>query len=202
MRANRAAAVAVTAGLALSGLAACGASTQGATGSTTSTATASTAASTTRPLTNPTLAVTPTTILPPAHVGGTVQVPAADPSPPAQVTLVKVVDPAQGADRFAQPVSGGRFVGVQLRITLGGTAPRFLDVNSDTVLDDTSGNLYQPTNANLVNCPAFNLGPTVSPGASVLGCVTFQVGFDARVAAITFTPGGPFSNVSAEWVVP
>ena len=202
MRANRAAVVVVTAGLALSGLAACGATTQGASGPTTSSSVTSSVASSTLPLTGATLAVTPTTISPPAHVGGTVQVPASGGNPPAQVTLVKVVDPAQGADRFAQPVSGGRFVGAQLRIVLGGTAPQFLDVTSDTVLRDANGNLYQPTNANLVNCPAFNLGSTVSPGATVTGCVTFQVGFDARVSEITFTPGGPFGNVSADWVVP
>jgi len=205
MRGNRAAAVAVTAGLALSGLAACGTATQGATGTPTSTiATSATSggASSTLPLTGATLAVTPTTLLPPAHVGGTVQVPGADPSPPAQVTLVQIIDPAQGADRFANPVSGSRFVGVQLRVVLGGTAPRFLDVNSDTILDDTQGNMYQPATANLVNCPAFNLGPTVSPGKTVLGCLTFQIGLNARIEEITFTPGGPFGNVSAEWVLP
>jgi hypothetical protein len=202
MRANRAAAVAVTAGLALSGLAGCGATTQSGTGSTTSASATTAAPSTTLPLTSASLAVTPTTIQPPGHVGDTVQVPAAGQNPPAQVTLVKVVDPAQGADRFSQPVSGGRFVGVQLRITLGGTAPQFLDPNSDTILTDANGNLYQPIDANLVSCPAFNLGATVSPGTAVLGCVTFQVGFDAKVKEITFTPGGAFGNVSADWVVP
>ena len=159
MRANRAAAVAVTAGLALSGLAGCGATTQSATGSTTSASATTAAPSSTLPLTGATLAVTPTTIQPPGHVGDTVQVPAAGQNPPAQVTLVKVVDPAQGADRFSQPVSGGRFVGVQLRITLGGTAPQFLDVNSDTVLADANGNLYQPIDANLVSSPHSIWGP-------------------------------------------
>jgi len=115
---------------------------------------------------------------------------------------VQVVDPAQGADQFATPVSGGRFIGVQLRITLGGDTPSVLDANGDTILDDSQGNLYQPVDANLVSCPAFNLGTFVSPGKTVLGCLSFQVATDTKIAELTFTLGGQFGNVSAEWTIP
>lgn len=183
------------------GASACSAS-QGAVATKTSSSSTSSLPASTLPSSTPTLAVTPTTISPPAHVGGAVFLPGVNDVPPARVTLVKVIDPAQGADQFATPVAGGKFVGVQLRITFGGDGPVFVDVAGDTILDDSSGDPYQPTEANIQNCPAFNLGPSVSPGATVLGCLTFQIADDTKASEITFTPNGQFGEVSAEWQIP
>jgi hypothetical protein len=135
-------------------------------------------------------------------VGGSVFLPGVNQDPPAQVTLVKVVDPAQGADQFSTPVGSGRLVGIQLRITFGGTSPVALNVAGDTILEDTQGTLNQPTAANIVNCPAFNLGPTVRPGVPVTGCVAFDVDPAPKISEVLFTPGGQFGNVSAEWDLP
>jgi hypothetical protein len=161
-----------------------------------------TAPPTTLPSSTPTLAVTPTTISPAARVGGSVFLPGVNQDPPAQVTLVKVVDPAVGADQLSAPVGSGRFVGVQLRIVFGGTSPVSFNAAADTILEDTQGNLYQPTPANIMNCPAFANGPTVRPGKPVMGCVTFDVDPSPKISEVLFTPNGQFGNVSAEWDLP
>jgi hypothetical protein len=202
MRVRSMSAVVVTAAVTMVG-AACSAPAQNASSTTTSSSpSGAPPPTTTIPQNVPTLAVTPTTISPPAHVGGTVLIPPDGPNPAAQVTLVQVVDPGQGADQFAVPVAGDRFVGAQLRITMGGSGPVPIDVNAGTALEDTQGGLYMPSPANLVGCAAFNLGPAVSAGKSVLGCVTFEIGLNTRISDITFTPGGAFGRVSAEWQVP
>lgn len=135
------------------------------------------------------------------HVGKTVLLPALDTSPQALATVSKVIDPAQAADQ-STPMTGGRFVAVQLRMTFGGRLPISLDPTGDVLLDDAQGNLYVPIDTTIANCPAFNFGATISPGSTVVGCVTFQLATNATVSEITFTPGGQFGSVSAEWLVP
>ena len=201
MRVRSMSAVLVTAAVTMVG-SACSAPAQNASPTTTSSSPSGAPPTSTIPLNLPTLAVTPTTISPASHVGGTVLIPPDGPNPAAQVTLVQVVDPGQGADQFAVPVAGDRFVGVQLRITMGGSGPVPIDVNAGTALEDTQDGLYMPSTANLVGCPAFNLGPAVSAGKSVLGCVTFEIGLNTQISDVTFTPGGAFGRVSAEWQVP
>lgn len=127
--------------------------------------------------------------------------PALDTNPQALVTVTKVIDPAQAADQ-STPMTGGRLVAVQLRMTLGGPLRVSLDPTGDVLLDDAQGNLYVPIDTNIANCPALNFGATISPGSTVAGCVTFQLDSNATVSEITFTPGGQFGSVSAEWLVP
>ena len=172
-----------------------------AVGSTTSTGAGSTTTSPpTLPSVGPTLAITPTTISPPGPVGTSVYLPATGQSAATQVTLLKVVDPAPGADQFAVPVAGGRFVAAQFRITTASDSAT-LDAGADTVLDDSQGNLYSPTNANVTGCSAFGTN-ALSPGSTSTGCLTFEIPVDAAVSEITFTPSGEFGSVSAEWLVP
>jgi len=183
------------------GTTACSASSRKAS-TPTSTTPASTTTPSTLPSSTPTLAVTPTTIAPPGRVGSAVFLPGVNDSPPAQVTLVKVVDPATGADQFAAPVGSSRLVGVRLRIVFGGNGPVALDPAGDTLLQDSQGNVYQPIAANIMNCPAFTIGPMVGRGQPTVGCLTFDVDASAKLRKVLFTPNGQFGSVSAEWTLP
>jgi hypothetical protein len=174
------------------------ATTTSSTASVASTSASSTSSSTV-PLTTPVLAVVPTTIAPPSRVGATVLVPSGNLGPPTQVTLVNVVDPAAGADQFAVPVAGDRYVGVRLRVVFGGTSPVQEDFAGDTSVDDSQDSSYSSTPANLQSCPAFKPGLSVSPGQTATGCVTFEVSATATIADVTFTLGGQMGSVSAEW---
>ena len=188
--------------LATVGATACSAASPGSATSTSSTPAVAVAPSSTAPATPTSLAVVPTTILPAPHVGALVSIPAVAPRAPVQVTLVKFVDPAQGADRFSTPVAGGRLVGVQLQVVIGGNSIVREDLNGDTSVSDAQGNLYAPTVANLQSCPAFNPGLALKPGKAVTGCAAFQVPSNATITQVTFTPGGQFGYVSAQWRVP
>lgn len=144
--------------------------------------------------------MTPTTISPPSHVGDTVTLPATVTSEAEQVKLLRVVDPAQGADQFATPVGTGRFVAVQLQITDSGMSTTQEFPAFDTIVEDGRSTPYLPTSANVRNCPAFGTNPNISPGHSITGCVTFQLAASTPIADITFTPGGAqFGTVTAEW---
>jgi hypothetical protein len=148
----------------------------------------------------PVLAVTPTTIAPSASVGTTVAIPGTDRNAPELVTLLNVIDPATGADQFSTPVAGGKFVGVQIRITIGGTAITREDPSANTTVTDSQGNVYTPTPANIQTCAAIKPARSVAPGKSLTGCLTFQLESDSRVTHITYTAGGSqFGSVSADW---
>ena len=200
-----AALVAVVAAL---GATACSAPTRRASTTTTSSGSSRGSSSTTTvppttlPSSTPTLAVTPTTISPAARVGGSVFLPGVNQDPPVQVTLVKVVNPARGADQFSTPVGTGQFVAVQLNIVFGGTNPVSPNVADDTVLEDNQGSIYQPTVANVLNCPAFRANPTARPGKPLVGCLTFDVDSGSKISEVLFTPNGQYGNVSAEWDLP
>ncbi len=150
----------------------------------------------------PTAPVVPTTVQPHAHTGGTVVIPSGGFGPPAQVTLLSFVDPASGADQFAVPVAGDRFVGVRLRVTFGGTSPVQENLAGDTSIQDSQGSTYSSTQANLQGCPAFTTGLTLSPGKTATGCVTFDVSAATTITEVMFTPGGQLGNVTAEWDIP
>jgi hypothetical protein len=184
------------------GAAACSAPSKRASTPTSSSISSSSTTPTTLPSSSATLAVTPTTISPPGRVGDAVFLPGVDGTPPAQVTLVKIIDPARGADQFAAPVGSSRLVGVKLRITYGGTNPVPLDPGSATTLEDAQNNLYQPIAANIVNCPAFKPGRILPPGTSAGGCLTFDVDTGAKITEVLFTPNGQFGSVTAEWDLP
>ena len=186
---------------ALLGGAAC-ASPARTTAATSSTVSSAPTTSTTLASTAPTVAVVPTTLAPPSHVGSLVSIPSDGVGPSAQVTVVGVVDPAGGADQFAVPVAGDRYVGVQLRVAFNGAIPLQEDLAGDTSIDDAQGSTYSSTQANLQNCSAFSPGLTLSPGKVVTGCVAFEVSATAKITDITFTPGGQLGNVSAEWDIP
>jgi hypothetical protein len=157
------------------------------------------------PPTNPPQTGAPTTAAPTsktAHVGDTVSLAATDQSPPATITLVKIVDPAQGADQFTTPGQGKRFVGVQFRIVLGGTQSTQGSPDNDATVYDSQGQSYSSGFGNLMNCQSFASPLTLSPGEPVLGCITYELPTSAKIAKVKFTPASGFAPATAEWQVP
>ena len=154
------------------------------------------------PFTSQSLPVVPTTIAPAPHVGGTVNLPAVDQRPPMQVTLLQVIDPAQGADQFAVPLSGDRFVALQLRVAQGGTTTLTESMPTDTTVLDANGNLFTASNANVQGCTAFGSFVNLKPGRPKTGCLTFELATGSSVATVLFTPNNQFGSVSAAWQVP
>jgi hypothetical protein len=137
-----------------------------------------------------------------AHVGSTVAV--SDGSGgKANVTLSQVIDPASGADQFTTPDAGKRFVGVELTIANTGSKSLSDDANSTTSVQGSDNQSYTADFSNISECTNFNAGSyTLAPGASVTGCVTFQVPTAVTVKQIQFQPTGFTGGVTGQWQVP
>jgi hypothetical protein len=125
--------------------------------------------------------------------------PATTQSPAEGVTLVKLIDPAQGADQFTTALSDDRLVGVSLWISAGKGRQTLDDPAADTQIEDGQGAIYDSRTGNLLGCPGFPSNLTTDQTGSLKGCLTFELPTSASVAEVLFTPGGQFGTVSAEW---
>ena len=144
----------------------------------------------------------PTTTVPEAHVGSTLKV--SNGTQAAAVTLVKVIDPAAGADQFTTPNAGDRFVGVEITIdAINGTLTG--DANSDVVVIGSDNQTYTADFDSIAGCTNFNNGEfTVAAGDTSTGCVTYQIPTGITVSKVQFIPdGGVLPGVTAgQWLVP
>jgi hypothetical protein len=116
------------------------------------------------------------------------------------VTLAQVVDPAQGANEFATPDAGKRFVAAKFKIT--GTTGTFSgDANNNATVIGSDGQNYTSDVNDVTGCTNFNYGEyNVSPGRSSVGCVVFQVPQSVKVANIQWGDGLG-STAPATWTV-
>jgi Domain of unknown function (DUF4352) len=115
------------------------------------------------------------------------------------VTVLRVIDPASGADQYSRPASGERFVGVQLRVDNVAAAEYQNNANNETTLTLSNGDRVPADYDSIVGCENFDNGQiTLAPGASKTGCVTFQVGGGSTVAAVRYG-NTVFPGTTAEW---
>jgi hypothetical protein len=119
-----------------------------------------------------------------------------------RVTLVKVIDPAQGANQFSTPDSGKRFVGLVFRIKgLTGSSPEGEDANNDAVLVGANGQDYQADLNGIAGYTNFDDGAIhVTPGQTVTGAVAFQLPASVMVSTVQWTALSGFGP-TVEWNV-
>jgi hypothetical protein len=93
----------------------------------------------------------------------------------ASITLVRVVDPAQGADQYTTPSAGDRFVTTEFKIVNTGNAFQ-PEPGSDATVFDTASHSFSSTYQEAVQgCPAFASNLTLTHDETADGCVTFEV---------------------------
>jgi hypothetical protein len=135
-----------------------------------------------------------------AHVGSAITVSTGNTK--ADVTLLAVTDPAQGADQYTNPDSGKRFVATQVKIANGGTGTLLEDANNDLSIIGSDNQTYTPAFDNLAGCTNFNNGSyTLAAGETTTGCVAFQVPTGVTTSKVRFELVG-FGGVQGEWLVP
>jgi len=118
-----------------------------------------------------------------------------------QVTLVKVIDPAQGANQFSTTGSGKRFVGLVFRIKGLTGSPQGEDANNDAVLVGADGRVYQADLNGIAGYTNFDDGAIhVTPGQTVTGAVAFQVPASVTVSTVQWTALSGFGPM-VEWNV-
>ena len=118
-----------------------------------------------------------------------------------QVTLVKVIDPAQGANQFSTPASGKRFVGLVFRIKGLTGSPQGEDAITDAVLVGANGRDYPADPDRVAGYANFDDGAIhVTPGQVVTGAVAFQVPASVTVSTVQWTALSGFGPM-VEWNV-
>ena len=132
-----------------------------------------------------------------AHVGATISLPG------ESVMVVKVIDPAQGADQFTTPDAGKRFVGVEVTINDTGKAALSDDANSTLSVIGSDSQDYSADFSSISECTNFNNGSyNIASGQSQTGCVTFQIPNAVTVAKVQFTDNAGMGSNTAQWLVP
>ncbi|MGW4382502.1 DUF4352 domain-containing protein [Kitasatospora sp. NPDC004531] len=134
-----------------------------------------------------------------AKLGDTLALKGVEKTNAADVTLVKVVDNAEGADEYTKPADGKRFVSVQFRIKATGSAA-YADApaNSAKVLD-AQGQGYSSTVAETKAGPEFPVPANIAPGESALGFITFEIPTDAKLDKIQFALDSGFAQQTGQW---
>jgi hypothetical protein len=118
-----------------------------------------------------------------------------------RVTLVKVIDPAQGADQFTTPDSGKRFVGAVFRIKAVNGSPQGEDANNDAVIVGSDGQSYTADFSDIAGYTNFANGVIhVAQGETVTGAVTFQVPDRVKVAEVQWGASSNFGS-TVQWDV-
>ena len=137
-----------------------------------------------------------TTTAPPAGLGATINVGSVN------VTLAKIYDPATGANQFETPDAGKRFVAVDFTITNVSSQPQSDDADIDTSVQGTDGQDYSVDFGDVAECTNFDGGEwKLTPGASVSGCVTFQLPTAVKVATVQFSPSAGFGGTTGQWTI-
>jgi hypothetical protein len=118
-----------------------------------------------------------------------------------RVTLVKVIDPAQGATSFDTPQGGKHFVGAVFMITAVKGSPQNEDADSDAALVGSDGQTYTADFSSIAGYTDFNYGAIkVTQGESATGAVTFQVPNGVSVSRVQWSPGGGLGT-TVQWNV-
>lgn len=133
-----------------------------------------------------------------AHVGDTVKVSG------GTVTLVKITDPAAGADQYLTADPGTRFVGVEITVTAGSQSMEG-DADGDMTVTGSDNQTYTASFDPVAGCTNFVDGAyTLAAGEKTTGCVAFQVPTGVTVSKALYSPddGVGFGSTDGEWTVP
>lgn len=135
-----------------------------------------------------------------AKIGDTIALTGFEKDVTADVTAVKVVDPAEPGDEFFKPADGKRWVAVQFRIKATGKAYSDSPFNSAKAID-AEGQAYGTTLADTKAGQSFDGSMNIAPGESGLGFVTFEVPKDAKIAKVQFTLESGMAPKTGQWKV-
>lgn len=116
-----------------------------------------------------------------------------------EVTLTKIIDPADGASQYSNPASGKHFVGVELHVqnTAAGTYQN--NANNETTITVSGGKTLHADYNPIAGCGNFDNGQIkLKSHAASTGCVTFQVPASQKVIQVSYG-NTVFPGTAAEW---
>ncbi|GAA2790753.1 DUF4352 domain-containing protein [Kitasatospora sp. CM 4170] len=136
-----------------------------------------------------------------AKVGDTIALKGMEKGNTADVTAVKLVDPAESANEFLKPADGKRYVAVQFQIKATGTQAYGESPLSSAKVVDAQGQSYGPTFAETKAGPDFQTPTNIASGETGKGFVTFEVPTDAKIDKIQFALDNGFANQVGQWKI-
>jgi Domain of unknown function (DUF4352) len=118
-----------------------------------------------------------------------------------EVTVVRVIDPASGADPYTKAAKGKHFVAVQIKVHNVGRLKYQNNANNETTIVLANGSRVEADYNPLVQCGNFDNGQVVlAAGASKSGCVSFQLASGANVAKVEYR-NTVFPGTGAVWTL-
>ncbi|MFI9329700.1 DUF4352 domain-containing protein [Kitasatospora sp. NPDC052868] len=136
-----------------------------------------------------------------AKVGDTIALKGMDKGLTADITTVKVVDPAESANEYLKPEAGKRYVAVQFQIKATGTQAYSEMPWSSAKVVDTQGQSYGPSLADTKAGPTFQTPTNIAAGETGKGFVTFEIPTDAKLDKVQFALDNGFSNQVGQWKI-
>lgn len=114
------------------------------------------------------------------------------------ITLVRIIDPAEGTDEYNTPSASKHLVAVDVKIVNDGTSAFQDNANNNITLIGSDNHKYTNDIDSVSECTNFNYGDyTLSAGSGTTGCVVFQVPNGVSAAKVQFE--NSLHDV-AEWV--
>jgi Domain of unknown function (DUF4352) len=118
------------------------------------------------------------------------------------VTPVRVINSATAADPLFGPAAGERYYTVQFHFGNTGRVPYSPTPALEAAVIDTAGKSYSgDTFVTVTGCPLLSDSASIAPGASVTGCVTFDVPSAAAIRDITYTLDTGLGPQTGRWTV-
>ncbi|MFG2906350.1 DUF4352 domain-containing protein [Kitasatospora sp. NPDC048286] len=135
----------------------------------------------------------------PAKLGDTIALKGMDKGNTADVTAVKVVDPAESASEYLKPAEGKHYVAVQFQIKATGAQAYGEVPASSAKVVDAQGQAYGPNLEETKAGPAFQTPTNIAPGETGKGFVTFEVPDGTKLDKVQFALDNGFSNQAGQW---
>jgi len=117
------------------------------------------------------------------------------------VTVVKVINDAQGVD-YTSPPAGDRLYAVQFRLRDTGSAAYSDSPSNGAEVVDSAGQSYESAMGDSVgDCVSFPATENITPGAVGLGCIVFEVPVKAKITSVQFTLDSGMGPQTGQWKV-
>ncbi|MFE2107223.1 DUF4352 domain-containing protein [Kitasatospora sp. NPDC059463] len=119
----------------------------------------------------------------------------------ADVTAVKVVDPAASTNEYLTAADGKHYVAVQFQIkATGSKAYSEAPWSSAKVIDD-QGQAYGPTLADTKAGPSFQTPTNIAAGETGKGFVVFEVPNGTKLDKVQFSLDNGFADQVGQWKI-
>ncbi|MEV0193945.1 DUF4352 domain-containing protein [Kitasatospora purpeofusca] len=136
----------------------------------------------------------------PAKVGDTIALKSTlEKGNTADVTALKVVDPAQSTNEYLTAADGKHYVAVQFQIKpTGAKAYSEAPWSAAKVIDD-QGQAYGPTLADTKAGPSFQTPTNIASGETGKGFVVFEVPNGTKLDKVQFSLDNGFADQVGQW---